>query len=280
MLFHPQPLRVVTLIVCVPLLLALYAAVPRTRTALFFASGGLLSLVPLFTTLPQDRLLIVASFGGCGLIASFFEVAKTDPRRFVRIARGTLIGIHVFISPLLFVASLNQASPIDNGARDLAAALPSQTPAEVIVVNLPIEIVTLYAWTLLPEDAARTPPRALQSLYAGASELSVERTADDTLEVRAARGWGARPIERVFGSEAALPRVGTTSHVGALDIRVLEGDAVGRPTRVQFRFATALEARDRLWLVWNGRKPQLWQPPAIGERVVLPALGMFTSLAP
>jgi hypothetical protein len=280
MLFHPQPLRVVTLLLCVPLVLAVYAALPRTRETLFFASGALLSIVPLFTTLPQDRLLIVGSFGGFGVIASFFAATQADPRRGVRVARRILIGIHVCLSPLLFVVSLNQASPIDNGSRDLVAALPARVPAEVIVVNVPIELVTLYGWTLLREDSAHTPPRVLQSLYAGASELVVERTASDTLEVRAARGWGSQPIERVFGSEAALPRVGTTLQVGALSIQPLESDAAGRPTRVQFRFASALEAPERLWLAWNGRKPQPWRPPALGERVTLPGLGMFTSLRP
>jgi phage baseplate assembly protein gpV len=63
-----------------------------------------------------------------------------------------------------------------------------------------------------------------------------------------------------------------------MHITVLENDADGLPSRVRFRFASELESPTRLWLVWEGRAPVAWRPPALGEQVELPALSLFSAL--
>jgi hypothetical protein len=96
--------------------------------------------------------------------------------------------------------------------------------------------------------------------------------------LRASRGWGDRPVERVFCAASDLPRAGTKLKFDPMKISVMDSDVAGHPVRVQFRFPDALEAPGRLWLTWQGTKPVPWQPPAIGQTVALKPLSMFTSL--
>jgi hypothetical protein len=65
----------------------------------------------------------------------------------------------------------------------------------------------------------------------------------------------------------------------ALTVSVLETDQDGLPTWVRFRFPSALESPERVWLVWRGTRPIPWQPPALGERVTLPGQSLLDSLA-
>jgi hypothetical protein len=274
------PVRLVALLLSLPLMAALYLVLPRTRENQFLALGALLCLPPLFNTLPQDRLLITASFGTFGLLAGFIALAGTHARRSVRVSRGVLIALHFVLAPVLFPLALHQARPIDNGARDIAAVLRKQTATQVVLVNLPIELLSLYSWYLLLDEPERKPPNSMHQLYAGSSELVVERIDARTLELRPARGWGELPIERVFGSVSRMPREGRELTLDQMRLRVEASAEDGRPMSVQFRFTTPLESPERLWLVWQGTSPVAWQPPAVGQQVVLPALSMFTSLKP
>jgi hypothetical protein len=272
--------RAVTLASSLPLMAALFLALPRTRENAFFALGALFCLPPIFLTLPQDRLLITASFGAFGLLASFIAVAKTSANRLVRGTRNVFIALHFVIAPVLFVLMLNQGGPIDHGVRDIAAAIPRQAPSQVILVNAPIELLSMYSWYVLLEDKQRTQPSAIHELYAGGSSLEATRIDANTLELTAARGWARIPTERVFGSVANMPRAGSELSVQGLKILVRETEPDGRPKRVQFRFPTPLESSDRLWLEWRGTSPQRWEPPPIGGRATFEPLSMFTSLKP
>ncbi|HKP63690.1 MAG TPA: hypothetical protein VJV78_43445 [Polyangiales bacterium] len=265
------PVRLVALVLGLPLVAALYGGLPRSRENQFLALGALSCLVPLFTTLPQDRLLITASFGAFGLLAGFVSLAKTFTRR-------VLIALHCVIAPLLFPIALNPARPIDNGAKAIVAAVHQKPAPQVVLVNLPIELLSLYGWYLLLDDPAHPPPSSMQQLYAGASEVVVERIDASTLELRPAHGWGELPIERVFGSPSRMPPTGSEVTLGDMRLRVQASAEDGRPMSVQFRFTSALESPERLWLAWNGRAPGPWRPPAVGQQAVLPALSMFTSL--
>jgi hypothetical protein len=279
MVLPPAPVRAVMLLLCLPILIGLASAMPRTRQNVFFAVGALLCLPPLFTTLPQDRLLVAASFGAFGLIASFVTAAATSPHRSARATRIGLIALHLIVSPLLFVPTLGQSRPIDNGARDIAAEVRERAPSRVVFVNLPVELLSLYSWHILHEDLERPHPSSMQQLYAGTSPLEVQRVDVNTLELRALKGWGERPVERIFCAPSDLPRAGTKLEFEPMKISVMDSDAAGHPVRVQFRFPDALESPGRLWLSWRGTKPVPWQPPAIGQTVSLEPLSMFTSLA-
>jgi hypothetical protein len=270
--------RIAFAIIALPLLAALSIALRRTRENQFFALGALLCLPPLFTTLPQDRLLMAASFGAFGLIASFLAVAHLHASRFIRGTRKLLGALHFGIAPCMFILTLDQTAPIDRGARALAAAVPRQAPAQVVFLQLPMELLPMYGWQMLLEEPDRALPASALQLYGGTSPLVVKRIDPQTLDVAAANGWGANAAERMFASLASLPRVGQERTIASVRARVMQSDEEGHPTRVQFQFPDALESNDRLWLSWSGTRPEPWTPPAIGTEVSLPALNAFASL--
>lgn len=269
------PVRIVALVLVAPLIAGLALALPRSRENLFFALGALFSLPPFFTTQPQDRLLMGASFGALGLVASFLA-ATVPAARFARVTRNLLIAIHLVIAPLLFVPSLGQTQPFENSSRSIAAQIRAHAATQVVIVNTPIELLGAYATAILAEGS--TPrPASIHQLYAGGSALEVERVDTRTLEVRVQEGWGARMLERIFCAESDLPHAGTQLEVEAMAIRVMDTDATGHPLRVRFQFNDAVDAPQRLWLSWQGKRPWLWKPPALGETVKLEPLAAYGS---
>jgi hypothetical protein len=280
LLLQENPVRVCCLLLLLPLLAALVSAVPRTRENAFFALGALCCLPPLFTTHPQDRLLMLASFGAFGLLASFIDVGRSHPRALVRGTRRVMIGLHIVLAPVLFVPMLNQTLPVERGAQAIVAAVPVHPPKQVILVNSPLDVLSLHAMVLLQDDPARTRPESLHQLYAGAARLAARRIDARTLELSADDGWGHQTLERTFSTASSMPRTGSELTLQAMQVLVRESTPDGRPKRVEFRFPTPLEAPDRIWLTWQGRKPMTWKPPAIGERYAFPPLYLLMSLEP
>ena len=275
-----NPVRLVSLLLCLPLVAALVRAAPRRRENAFFALGALCCLPPLFTTHPQDRLLMLPSFGAFGLLASFMGVAASHPQRLVRHTRHVLFGLHIVLAPWLFLVTLNQTLSVEHGAQAIAAAVPVRAPKQVIVVNSPLDVLSLHVSVLLAEDPLRTRPDSLHQLYTGASQIAARRIDAQTLELVADDGWGKVALERTFSTVASMPQVGSELALESMRVIVLGSTPDGRPKRVLFRFPTPLEAPDRLWLEWQGQKPVPWTPPSIGETVAFPRLNLLTSLEP
>ena len=275
------PVRALALLLVSPLLAAMVLGTPRTRLNLFFALGALGSLPTLFATQPQERLLLCASLGSCGLVASFIAAAAGHAQRFLRVSGMTMIAFHLVLAPFLFLASLPQARPFENGTRAILAALPATLPTQVILVNTPVELLSMYTWAMLHYAHPNgIPLQSVHQLYSGNSDLLVKRIDPNTLEVRPRNGWGALPVERIFGALYDLPRAGSELDCESIHVSVQENDAEGHPTRVQFRFPTPLESTDRLWLSWRGKKPVPWHPPPLGRELVIPGLNLLSALEP
>jgi hypothetical protein len=273
-----NPVRLASVLICLPLLAALGRAVPRTRENAFFALGALGCLPALFTTHPQDRLLMLASFGGFGLLSSFISVAEVHPQRLVRSMRHILMGLHIVLAPIWFIPMLAQTLPIEHAAQAITAAVPLRGSKQVIVVSSPLDVLSVHVFTLLASDPARTPPESLHQLYTGASRLVARRIDARTLELIADDGWGNFTMERTLSTVPNMPQAGSVLPLHGMQVLVVGSTTDGRPQRVQFRFPTLLEAPDRSWLAWHGQKPVTWKPPAIGETIAFPARYMFNAL--
>jgi hypothetical protein len=282
MLLPTGQARLIALLLVAPLLACLVPSLRVSRHNRFFALVTLLCVPPLFTTLPQDRLLIAASFGAFGWIAGFLALSARGAGALLRGVRGTLYTVHLWLAPPLFVFMLGAAAVLlEHGSQALVAALPPAMPPvrsyDAILINSPNELLSTYA-TMIFKNAGAEPPRALHQLYAGASEVSVLRVDDRTLEVEPVRGWGSIPTERISSSAQYMPRSGDRRELRNMRVAVTAENSQGMPARVRFEFPTPLEAPDRLWLIWRGAQPVAWRPPAIGERVVVPGLNVMKAL--
>jgi hypothetical protein len=271
MLQAPAIARTAAAVLCLPLLLALYYGLPRNRASAFFGLGALFCLPPLFTTLPQDRLLTMASFGGFGIIASLLLGSR---QRNIRAARAVLVTLHLVLAPLLFIPALGQNRLIEQAAHRVASALPREPARQVVLVNTPVELLTLYAWQQLLNHSDSKLPDTFAQLYAGGSRLKVRRIDGRTLELLPENGWGRVPIERIFANVADLPGAGSQLQVSNMEVSVTEATSDGRPARVLFRFPKVLEDPSLAFLAWHQSQPVPWQPPAVGQQLTLEPLSI------
>jgi len=244
----------------------------------FFAAATLSCLPPAFLAIAQDRTLMGASFGAFGWIALAIDAAGRRSAVPRRIRRGALVFLHVLLPLPLFQTSLASVGRFDHGARALAAV--AEPGRELVLVNTPVELLSLYTLAILELDRPDAVPASLHQLYAGGSELWLERIDARTLDVTATRGWGHAPIERIFAAAPDMPRAGSELRARGLAIRVLSSTSAGAPERVRFTFATSLESRERKWLVWRGAQPIEFAPPSIGARVRLEPLSLMKALPP
>jgi hypothetical protein len=270
--------RVLALGLVLPLFIGLVLKAPRTRVNSFFALGAVLCLPPLLMTVPQDRLLLSPSFGTLGLLASLLDSSTQARGRWAQGHRSIIAFFKLIFAPLMFIPALSAMVPFENGTRALVAAVAKSRAREVVLVNAPNELLTLYAAASLEPPSSVERTRTTHQLYAGFAPLTVERIDDTTLEVTPLGGWGRLPIERVFGAPRDAPQAGAELAFSNLRVSVLETNAEHLPSRVRFHFATTLESDERTWLSWQGKEPKPWHPPPVGTKVSLPALSLFTSL--
>lgn len=267
--------RLIALPIAVLFVACLVPSVRASRECRFFALGALGCIAPMFTTVPQDRLLVGASFGAFGWIGTFLvHTAQAVQPAWLRYSRRLHLGVHACLAPLLFPIAASNPQLMQNTNLALVNAAPADR--EVVLVDSPAETIAYYAnHTLRARGAV---PRSLHQLYAGRSDLVFERIDERTLDVHAALGWGSTPYETFFASRSDLPRVGSLRRAGEMQIRILEANSDGRPTRVRFEFPDALESPHRVWLTWDGRGPVPWTPPQLGQRAFVAGQSVMSAL--
>jgi hypothetical protein len=265
------PLLVFSLVVLallVPLIAARWKELPGAR---MFGLGALLSLVPLASAMPQERLGFFVAFGVYGLlgpwIASDFDAPERMRRalaRFVWETRGVYL-------PLLFVPMLFSvaASFASGAANALDRALPRDDAPTAILLNPPHWSAPWYQ-AVMRATRGETNPASF-SLYAGTQALELERVNDRSLELHAPRSWFTTPFERMGASFRAGDRIA----LAPLTVELREVDEMGAPKRARFTFDRSLDDPGLTFWLWKGRELARWTPPAAGGRVQLPAASAF-----
>lgn len=256
-------------------LFTLWLVLPELQTSRpcrMFALASALCVAPLLFTLPNARVLLGPNFGALGWIGCVVEGASGNGAR--RWQRRLLLWMHLALG-LAFPLSLASIQALERGTQALAGAV---APArDVVVLRSPMELFGSFTLAALAQRG-RPAPRTLHQLYAGGSELSIERKEPRAIEVVAQRGWGFAPLERLACSADAMPRTGRVIRARAVTATVLESTADGRPRRVRFSFPTPLESPERQWLVWQPGGPVPWHPPRVGARARLAPLPFHRAL--
>lgn len=263
--------RVLGLLFLVPLLMLLVVPLQWFVEARFFALGLVLACIPLLATIPQDRLLIGASFGGFGWIGCLMGGVKATDTKPIRGGAVALRLPHLIGAVLGFIPTLDTAAPLEHATQELVHAVPAES-RETIAVNVPAEWLGVAAYSTRKDNRA-----PLHQLYAGFSKLSAKRVDARTLELSVEDGsWCERPLGRMYAALRSMPEPGETRVAGDIHATVVTVDSHGLPTRVRFVFPDALDAPGRTWLVWKDKKPERWKPPAVGARVDVPAASMMS----
>ena len=244
----------------------------RDPTARFLLGGAAFSVAQLVATVPQDCIAWFVGIGVTGLLAQVLADRQGPPTEATPAhSRGTLalLRVHALWLPLLFLPHLfaGLTRGFGGGARALDRALPHGTQPTVVLFNSPTQHVPRYVFRKRAHDGVSQP--AVFTLYAGASQSVVRRLDDHRIELHVAGGWLANKLEQTRDLQRAPFRVGDVVALPRFFASVLEVNAKGCTTRVQFRFAQALDGGAYAFYCWRGRKPERCQLLSPGEQLVL-----------
>jgi hypothetical protein len=236
----------------------------------FLGLGALLSIVPLGTTLPQDRLVFFVGLGVSGVLASIvhdrLRVESSQPKGGAR----ALWVMHGLVQPLLFVPVLfgNMNQVMGGGALELDRALPLRAEARVVLLNGPSHL-PLHFQRQMRLFRGETQLPEVDMLYAGAGDAVVRRVDESALEVSVEQGWIANTIEALSRDLERDPfHSGQVLERPRMRVEVLEVNARGAPLRVRFELRPS-QGGPLLFYVWRGRHVAPIALPPVGHSIVL-----------
>ena len=128
----------------------------KKKITQFFLAGMFLSLIPGCAASPAERVLMLASFGGYGLLGLFFnrwffEERPTASPMMTGFRNGfayLLILIHFVLSPLVFIGGINKMKDISNQLTNKSYVnLTGTGPAsrkKLLYINHPMPFHTFY----------------------------------------------------------------------------------------------------------------------------------------
>lgn len=245
----------------------------RSASLRFWAIGTLLCALPLGSTLPTDRQLLLIGFGVFGFAAQLLgELRAGEPRRGVRWFAWAWFVLHGLLSPLLLpLRSLAPAQIHGLAAAATAAYVPGVPPPRVVLLRVPSDLVLLYGradW----QRQERPFPAELRYLYAGLGPLTITRIDARTLELRPALGWLYAPLDRLFRDPRDRSEVGDRIAAGTMLVEVLEVSADGRPLAARMSFDRSLADASFAWFSWEQGGPVPVVLPPVGATLALPAM--------
>lgn len=288
------------LILLALLCLALFPLVKCERSARFFAAGMLLSVLPLCSTFPMDRILLFVGFGAMGLLAQFlgglreraaWRSDRAAWRAIARPAAVVLVAIHGVLAPLT-LPLLTWLPVLMGWALTRAAlSLPEDSALanqQLIVVNAPDAFSASYLTILRKLDGLPTPTHT-RVLAPTGQTIELHRVDQRTLAVRPELGFLPPPgtptgdsrhpsldfvyahqrLDQLFRSPEYPMSLGQRVELTGVSIEVTALTNDGRPAEATFRFAAPLEDPSFRWLRGELDRYVPFTPPAVGDTVRL-----------
>ncbi len=256
--------------------MAIWPMVRTDRTARFFAIGTLLSLIPACATLPQNRNLMFVGIGACALLGLWLTqyMPRLSWRCTAKLAGGCLVVLHLIIAPLLMLGMARypmgpqpQPNPVEH-----PPGLDALAGRDLFIVNHPAPMVMYHTLGQRAAEGRPTPAHARVFSHAWAP-VTVERLGPKELRVRCETG-----LPDVFSYVIAdkldhLP-VGDSLALTGVTLTVADTDDTGLPTELRCAFDRPLEDESSVWLCWRNGGFEPFTPPAVGQSVELPAMGL------
>ncbi|HEX7669246.1 MAG TPA: hypothetical protein VF395_06685 [Polyangiaceae bacterium] len=258
-----------TVVVVLPL-------VRRDPVARFFALGAALSLPPVCTAYPHNRLLYFVGFGVMGILAILVRdaFARADwlplqPLWHV-VAQPYLaasIFVHGLLSPFLLpieACSVMTTSSITTRAIPSALSALSSPSEQLIVVSAP-EYFSVNLIPFVVRLNHEPEPARIRMLSIGPVPLTVRRTSPRQLEVDYEGGLLAAPLSQLYRSARLAMTPGVRVELRGLSIELLSVTPDGRPSSARFTFAEELESGLYRFVEWRGDHYVPFVPPMPGS---------------
>ncbi len=249
----------------------------RSASARFWFVGMIGSLIPVCSTLPQDRLLFFIGLGAFPLIAEFFASVFDSARKSRRITVAIALLLVVIHGPMAAIAlPIRAYSPtIMQQVVDCIRTAPlgeEVAKQTVVIVNAPSHFYAMYLPIIRTLDG-ETPPKRVRSLGPNpesfgfeAVPMKIERVDDRTLRITPEGGYEARPVLRDPGNPLDL---GDEIRVEGMTVKITGMTARGNAGEATFRFDVPLDDSSLCWLQWKDNTLVPFEVPKVGEWVEL-----------
>jgi hypothetical protein len=280
-------LAAVAVVVAVAVVMA--RVVGRDRRAAFFATGMLLSLVPVCGTMPNDRLLLFSSLGGLGLVALFLAHLREtagDLRRRIHVPALTiaaaLVLYHLVASPILLPMRVTSLAAFFRG---YVARADESIPhglgrdATLVVVNAPDLLAGTYVFSL---RVTRHEPVAgrfrLLATAIGNNDIELARPDASTLVMTAREGLVDDAFSRVARGATVPFHAGDAVTIAGMTAEIEEVTSDARPRRVRFRFDRSLDDPSFRWITWVGQGFIPISPPLVGAKAGVAPIDWYAAV--
>lgn len=251
----------------------------RDRIACFWATGMLVSIVPVCATFPMDRLLLFAGVGAMGLLAQFLGAMGTDrrsvcPTNARRAAALPLyygfIIMHLVAAPLLFPLRIIGFSYFGDQAAQRIKNIPLNESLldekTVVVVDAPSPLVATYLPIYRAVDGKPLPAH-IRSLTPNklfpSGPTTLTRTDRHTLVVEPEGGY---PFILLRDRDHLL-NAGDEVNLQGMKVTVLSLTPGNFPLKVAYRFDAPLEDPALVWLQFQNNEWKTFTPPSLGESI-------------
>ncbi len=256
--------------------------------ARFWALGMFLSVVPICSTIPADRLLIFVGVGAMGLVACFISAPEgipgvTSASRVRRVSVNLwlygLVLTHLVIAPLVLPIRSLTMKTVGDSMRRADDSVPSDASIAdktVIAINPPADTYLAFVPIMRASMASsgRPAPRHVRWLAVGQTDIEVTREAPNTLRVSPAGGYLAMASEQLVRDPDNRFDLGQRVMLTGVTVEVVALTDDGRPASTRWTFDRPLEDPSLLWLQWSdhpiGFAP--YTPPPVGTTSTLAAI--------
>ncbi len=256
----------------------------QDRRIRFWATGAIVSTLPVCGASPSDRLLTATGIGAMAVVghvlARYLEEPGHETRRFARFCAGTLAVFHVVLAPLMLPIRTHGVNAMENLIVRSAQSIPEDASIRdktVVILNPPAEPFAGYL-PLYREVNRLNRPQHLRWLTTGISAFDIKRADARTIEVRPEGGFLANDVQYMFRSRARPMALGARVELDDMTIEVTELTRDGRPAAITARFAQPLESEQFVFLQWGSYDYVPFAIPQIGQVVHVPEVDLTGAL--
>ncbi len=264
------------------LVIVLYPLVKHNVTARFWALGMALSLIPICSTYPDNRLLFFVGIGAMGLLAQLITGLYENSEwlfsgkswRVLTLALANfLFFIHLILAPILLPVATRFDKffepMVDRPANSLALR-PDNPEQQVVLVNPPGAFFVYY--TLIIRHVIGLPTSTFtRVLTTGDVPVKITSIDECTLEVHPEGGFMTAYQSYVVRGPAHPMGAGQRVELTGMVAEILSVTKDHRPQKVRYSFLKPLNDTSLKFLKWNGKEYERFWPPVIGESISLSA---------
>ena len=273
--FWPEMMGFGGIVFCGFIILLFIPVLRQDRSARFWATGMIISILPISAVWPHDRNLLFMGIGAMGLLACWFNhisgIAWKEKSHLWRISVRSLMAlfiiIHGLLAPLVLPFTSCVIARFQQKIEMAARGLPSGRECEnalYISINAPNYL--FYVHNVAHMRAVQGDYIPLRALAVSTTPLLVSRLDQNAIKITA-DGGTLIDVEHGFRIyQHATSYQGQSVKQFDLVVEVLEV-LDGKPASAIFRFAAPLDDPLYYWFNWEDGRYVPFSLPQIGETV-------------